>query len=172
MATAMLDIETLGQGSNAFILQICIRLIDEPDTLTLNIDPWRVQAGSEIDNSTMQWWQKQPKHVRASVMDGTSSLTDALIALNAFIKKYNIERVWANSPSFDCIILTNAYKRLGIDNSFPKYWAWLDLRTVVTMAKELGADLPKLNNTHNAEQDVINQIDLLKRALAFINQKG
>lgn len=45
MATAMLDIETLGQGSNAFILQICIKLIDKSDTLTLNIDPWRVQVG-------------------------------------------------------------------------------------------------------------------------------
>lgn len=172
MATAMLDIETLGQGSNAFILQICIKLIDKSDTLTLNIDPWRVQVGSEIDNSTMQWWQKQSEEVRKSVIGGTYTLTDALNTLNMFIKTHNIERIWANSPSFDCVILTNAYKRLGIDSNFPKYWAWLDMRTVVAMAKELGADLPKLNNTHNAEQDVINQIELLKRALAFINQKG
>lgn len=169
---AMLDLETLGQGSNAFIVQVCLRTFDGKKTFVEYIDPWRQQAGSEIDNSTMQWWQKQPIQVRKKVMGGEASLSIVLERLNAFVAEAKITHLWANSPSFDCVILDNAYKRLGVDNKLPKFWAWRDVRTVVHIATQLGAPLPKLENTHNAEHDVVNQITLVKQAFDFLNLKG
>lgn len=169
---AMLDIETLGQGSNAFIVQICLRTFDEDASFIKYIDPWRRQVGAEIDNSTMQWWQQQPEDLRKQVMSGTETLADVLLSLNDFLKANKITHIWANSPSFDCVIVENAFKRLGIESKLPKFWAWRDFRTVIAVANELGATLPKLQNTHNAAHDVSNQIDLVKKALAFLNQKG
>lgn len=176
---AMLDLETLGQSSNAFIVQICITTfsIDDPTYIrkswSTNIDVWRLQEGSEIDQSTIQWWQSQDRDVRSRVMDGSQTLPNALTELMEWVSAQGkIDCLWANSPSFDCVILDNACKRNHIDNKLPKFWAWRDMRTVVALANDMGAELPKLRNTHDAEQDVINQISLLEKAIDFINQKG
>ena len=176
---AMLDLETLGQSSNAFIVQICITTfsLDDPTYIrkswSTNIDVWRLQEGSEIDQSTIQWWQSQDRDVRSRVMDGSQTLPNALTELMEWVSvQGKIDYLWANSPSFDCVILDNAYKRNHIDNKLPKFWAWRDMRTVVALANDMGAELPKLRNTHDAEQDVINQISLLEKAIDFINQKG
>lgn len=173
---AMLDIETLGQGSNAFIVQIAIttfKLNDSEyygESLIQNIDVWRAQAGSEIDNATVQWWQGQSDNVRETVMSGTDNLSNALYNLDLFFREHKIECLWANSPSFDCVIVENAIKRLALPNRFPKFWQWRDMRTVVALANDMGANLPKLHNTHDAAQDVEKQVALLKKALDFINQ--
>ena len=176
---AMLDLETLGQSSNAFIVQICITTfsLDDPTYIrkswSTNIDVWRLQEGSEIDQSTIQWWQSQDRDVRSRVMDGSQTLPNALTELMEWVSAQGeIDYLWANSPSFDCVILDNACKRNHIDNKLPKFWAWRDMRTVVALANDMGAELPKLRNTHDAEQDVINQISLLEKAIDFINQKG
>lgn len=176
---AMLDLETLGQSSNAFIVQICITTfsLDDPTYIrkswSTNIDVWRLQEGSEIDQSTIQWWQSQDRDVRSRVMDGLQTLPNALTELMGWVSAQGmIDYLWANSPSFDCVILDNACKRNHIDNKLPEFWAWRDMRTVVALANDMGAELPKLRNTHDAEQDVINQISLLEKAIDFINQKG
>lgn len=176
---AMLDLETLGQSSNAFIVQICITTfsLDDPTYIrkswSTNIDVWRLQEGSEIDQSTIQWWQSQDRDVRSRVMDGSQTLPNALTELMEWVSAQGkIDDLWANSPSFDCVILDNACKRNHIDNKLPKFWAWRDMRTVVALANDMGAELPKLRNTHDAEQDVINQISLVEKAIDFINQKG
>ena len=179
---AMLDLETLGQSSNAFIVQIRITTfsLDDPTYIrkswTTNVDVWGLQEGSEIDQSTIQWWQKQAVDVRERVMSGSQSLSNALREMMEWVEWVNtqdkIDSLWANSPSFDCVILDNACRRNRIDNKLPKFWAWRDMRTVVALANDMGAELPKLRNTHDAEQDVINQISLIEKAIDFINQKG
>lgn len=176
---AMLDLETLGQSSNAFIVQICITTfsLDDPTysrkSWSTNIDVWRLQVGSESDQSTIQWWQSQDRDVRSRVMGGLQTLPNALTELMEWVlAQGKIDYLWANSPSFDCVILDNACKRNHIDNKLPKFWAWRDMRTVVALANDMGAELPKLRNTHDAEQDVINQISLVEKAIDFINQKG
>ena len=176
---AMLDIETLGQGSNAFILQICLKTFDldrtagfESKTFTANVDAWRLQVGADIDQSTVQWWQSRDDEVRKSVMSGTKRLTQVLLELEDWAKKNKVDTLWANSPSFDCVILQNACKRNAVEWKLPQYWAWRDMRTLVSLVNDLGAKLPKLSNTHDAVQDVDNQIELVKKAFAFLNQKG
>lgn len=176
---AMLDLETLGHSSNAFIVQISIATfsLDDPTYIrkswTTNIDMWQVQEGSEIDQSTIQWWQSQDRDVRSCVMGGSQSLPNALMELMEWVSAQDkIDFLWANSPSFDCVILDNACRRNHIDNKLPKFWAWRDMRTVVALANDMGAELPKLRNTHDAEQDVNNQISLIEKAIDFINQKG
>lgn len=177
---AMLDLETLGTGSNAFIVQMHIKQfsLDDPkfygESFTQLVDPWRKQVGSEIDQSTVEWWQERPRDVREAVLSGKETLAGALQNLNYWLKSsgIKIDYLWANSPSFDCVILQNAFKRYGLEWKLPPYWAWRDMRTVVGLAKQLGADLPKLENTHCATLDVNNQIELLQKAFDFINQRG
>lgn len=175
---AMLDIETLGDGSNAFILQICIKTFTVGDIdckaekFLHNVNAWRLQVGSDISQSTIEWWQQQNADVRDKVMSGVEPLTNVLLALESWAKLNKIDYLWANSPSFDCVIVQNACKRNAVKWNLPEFWAWRDMRTVVALANDMGANLPKLQNTHDAEQDVDNQIELLKKALEFLNQKG
>ncbi len=103
----MIDIETLGQSSNAFIVQISARLFNpyvyndkkEYHLLTLDINPWGVQEGSEIDNETVQWWQRQPQEIRDEVFKGKLTLREALELLHDFVKTHKPDRVWANNVS-------------------------------------------------------------------------
>lgn len=172
---AMLDIETFSQGSNAFILQIAMKVFDPlgakntTDFLVVNIDRHLPQQGAELEISTIEWWDKQPIEVQEEVMSGTGTLQEALIALNDFVEQKKITHIWANSPSFDCVIISNAFKRCEIENKLPEFWAWRDMRTAVAIANMMGANLPKLENTHNAIEDVENQIKLVKKSLDFLS---
>ena len=78
---------------------------------------------------------------------------DALIKLSNFLKDHKY--IWANSPSFDCIILENAYKSCNLEIPW-KFWNLRDCRTVYDLGK---INLKSVSAVkHNALDDCYNQI--------------
>lgn len=150
----MIDIETLSTQPNAAIISIAAVLFnietkqfatptfyEEIDHVTLN--------DFHKDPKTLAWWEKQQQ----PIPQGTTSIESALRALIVFIEKTPPARIWANSPSFDLVILKHACSHF--DLVWPiAYWQERDVRTLKDVAKA-----PKnFNATHNAIEDCISQI--------------
>ncbi|WP_295514969.1 3'-5' exonuclease [uncultured Pseudomonas sp.] len=152
----VIDLETLGQGHNAPILSIGAVAVTGAGTATAaftgefytRVDlVSAIARGAVPDNETIDWWWQQSPEARAEI-DGSRDCNDIRSAL-AFFSHWLLQRsapqtdqdshpvdvdrrIWANSPSFDCIILGNAY-RIG-DNRVPwHHREERDLRTLLDL---------------------------------------
>lgn len=168
---AMLDIETLGTRPDARIVQISVQAfrINSDETFPIanwNVHPFSKQNGASVDSETFNWWSEQDPDVCWQVMSGGDTLEYALHGLNDYLKEAGVTMVVANSPSFDCVIVENAYRRMGIPNKMPKFYNWIDLRTILKMADK---KLPTA--THNAVDDVIAQIKTMREAMDVLWKK-
>jgi DNA polymerase III epsilon subunit-like protein len=121
----MIDIETMGTSPTAAILSIGAVRFDadtmEPEyfyrraTLQSNFD-----ESMTVDASTINFWLSQPEPARIELVTTSAeeTLRVALVALYEFISPFSTThptpQVWANSPAFDCVILRNAYTKLGL----------------------------------------------------------
>jgi len=176
----MLDLETIGQHSNAVIVSIGAVFFNP---LTGNIgaefhqviDIEDAMKYGEVDGSTLKWWMKQNDDARSIFnTNDTMPLKDALLEFNGWM--YQIEGfkkriVWGNGATFDNTILTNAYKAANMT----KPWHFSndrDVRTMVDVGRRVfGIDPKKSNefkgNPHNALDDAKHQAkyisDIYKR---------
>ncbi|MDC7831636.1 3'-5' exonuclease [Pseudomonas benzopyrenica] len=130
----VIDLETLGQGNNAPILSIGAVAVTGAGTAAAAIASEfysRVDLESAIargavpDSETIEWWWQQSPEARAEI-DGSRDRDDIRAALVLFSNWLlqqsepqpdqngclaDVERrIWGNSPSFDCVILGNAYR--------------------------------------------------------------
>lgn len=169
MDSVMIDLETIGTGPNAAVIQIGAVVFNsrtgyaKPDAFEVDVDLISaLMAGGEVDGRTVRWWQdqggpelKRPKEIRAALHD-----------LASWFKKYpDVERVWAQGPSFDVAILEGYYRRLGIAQPWA-YNAARDTRTVYDLAKERGWSKPEgTQAVHTAVEDCRRQIVCLMSAL-------
>lgn len=172
----MLDIESLGLGPNAGLIQIGAVAFDSKtgkprsDEFEVDVDLLSaLMAGGEVDDSTVRWWreQKGPKLARPKDIRG------ALCDLSSWIKKFpGVTRVWAQGPSFDIAVLEGYYKRLGLPIPW-KYNAARDTRTVYDLAQETGWKKPAGSEpVHTGMEDCRRQIVALSSALATIRDRG
>lgn len=149
----MVDIETLATTPNAAIIAICAV------PFNANIGNTDLQYFYEEINhdslelfdhceNTITWWSQQTM----PMPKGTTSIKTALKSLEEYLKKQPYQTIWANSPSFDLVILKNAFSKFNLTWPIP-YWAEQDVRTARHIAK-----LPKITNSHHAYKDCINQI--------------
>jgi hypothetical protein len=175
----MIDIETLSTKNNALILTIgAIKFSREKDIESLkDTDNFykRIDIKSckklnmDIDNDTVQWWNKQSKDVRYEAIENKDrqDIKDVLLELTNFIK--DCKYVWANSPNFDCVILENAYRYCNLEIPW-KYWNLRDCRTIYdlgnTSLKSITAE-----TKHNSLDDCYNQILCLNKAYKKIFNK-
>lgn len=171
MKNIMLDLETMGNGSNAAIVSIGAVFFD-PLTGETGEEFYEVislkssaQYG-ELDASTVQWWMNQSDEARAIFK--AKSQVPLLSALNAFScwihdhcarneKNKPDAIVWGNGASFDNVILRNAYK--ASHQIEPWFFANdRDVRTVVDLGRNLRnidpkKELPLEGVAHNALDD-------------------
>ena len=158
----MLDIETMGNGSNSPIVAIGAVKFDDNgihdrfyEVITLED---AVASGGEIDPSTVLWWLKQSKDaINSTFFPDKEPITtkQALDKLRLFIGDgQDVTGVWGNGVAFDNVIISNAARRLGVDPIWP---FWLDrcYRTV----KGMNTDIPVKEHgvAHNALDDAIKQ---------------
>ena len=175
----MIDIETLSTQSNAIILTIgAIKFdrglikkeLDEMESFYVRINEDSCKKlNMHTDLNTVEWWKKQSKKAKYEVFEHKDrmDIKDALIKLSNFLKGHN--HIWANSPSFDCIILENAYKQCDLDIPW-KFWNLRDCRTVYDIGKvSLNTFFDKNKEDHNALNDCYKQILALKTSLKFLN---
>lgn len=172
----MLDLETMGNSSNAAIVSIGA-VFFEPLTGETGEEFYQVVSLNssahygELDSSTVLWWLKQSDEARAVFEDKNKvTLRVALEAFTAWIadhcdrneKDKTNAVVWGNGPTFDNVILGNAYKAVRLRQP------WLfandrDVRTVVDLGRYLRGIDPKKDLTlegtaHNALDDAKFQV--------------
>lgn len=137
MSNIMVDIETMGQGSNAAIVAIGAVVFDEcgvGDDIYLRVSLEDAAKYGEIDASTILWWLTQEDSARKEITtDGAMPLPDALHFFAHFVNGYKDDKgnvnIWGNGSDFDNVILANMYKKTG--KSVP--WDFWDNRCYRTM---------------------------------------
>lgn len=140
----MLDIETMGVSSNSAIMSVGACYFD-PGTGEIGDTFYEkcslkscVDAGLEINTSTVLWWMKQSDEARSKFQNNETEqhVNELLVKLSAFI---NVEsQVWGNGAAFDNVIIRNAYKKcLGFETPWG-FWNDRDVRTIVEIGNQLG----------------------------------
>lgn len=169
----MIDIETLSTSPNAVILTIGAIVFETTDTISLNeletdkafYKKITIQSCKDlnmvIDEATEKWWNQQDESVRYEAIEDPENRYDihrVLKALSSWLKIHAIEnvKVWANSPSFDCVILKEAYKACNLPLPW-KFWLERDIRTLFDITNFKTNTLPPMLK-HNALYDCYRQI--------------
>lgn len=162
----MIDIETLGNGPQSAILSVAVVPI-EPESFpafysTVNLQSC-LDAGLKIDASTIAWWLKQSDEARGALQLETGpSLATVLDQIDE-VPWASITETWAFPPSFDLVILENAYRALGRRPP----WYYRTPRCLRTIAAITGVPKPKFvrapgEASHNALTDAQDQSEWLR----------
>jgi hypothetical protein len=163
----MIDIETLGNGSDAIVVSIGAVLFNRN---TGEIGPKfykhlayqdQVDKGRKVTASTIAWWMSQDDDARKNAFTRVQIPTrQALIELQSFIQDNTLEcKPWGNGPSFDLTILENLFKDFNVE--FP--WHFRHVRCLRTF-KELvydGKDLVRDGVHHDALDDAVHQAKIV-----------
>ncbi|WP_248464166.1 3'-5' exonuclease [Pectobacterium versatile] len=187
MNNVMIDIETMGTNPKAPIASIGAVFFN-PKTGELGEQFYcRVDFENDMlngavpDGSTIKWWLRQSSEARAELIrDDATPIWGAVSELSDWLTD-NTEspktlKVWANSPSFDCIILKSAFERTDTDIPW-NYWNERDVRTMKEVAFRLWGCTPAIELVgaiHNALHDAINQAALVSAIMFRLatNQGG
>jgi hypothetical protein len=165
----MLDIETLGTRPGSVILSIgAVPFTFEggPDEsrgfhVVLPVQE-QLDMGAAIDASTLLWWLKDGRGpVLRTLLNPSSALADVmqgLILLRQFLAADGDAPIWANSPSFDLVLLEDLMRRF----SFEVPWRYYRARDVRTWLEACGFSrssdvLPAPEGAHDALVDAIYQ---------------
>lgn len=160
----VIDLETLGKGPTAPILEIGAvevadyglgrrfhRYIDLNDALLYG----------KPDADTILWWLGEApddarKELHAALRDGlVTTLVVALLELDRWlVEDVQSTGVWANGASFDLGILNHAYQSCGIHNRQMDFRAERDLRTAFDLLWRPERD-ESLGTRHNALADAM-----------------
>jgi exodeoxyribonuclease VIII len=184
----MIDLETLGKGPRAVIVSIgCCEF--ELQTAEIG-KSWQMNVscahtGLEIDESTVRWWMRQDDAARANAFDNEVPLREGLLSFVEFVCEDCCPRsfyLWANSPSFDVVILRSAFDSVFRSHrpevEFPfKYWNWRDYRTVMALLPRDPKKLIELRYKagrevkHRAVDDAVYQARCLCAARYWLEQR-
>lgn len=153
----MVDLEMMGQGSNAAIIAIgAVRFHDslqETFYETINLQS-SVSAGLDIEASTVLWWLKQSQsdEARSALLVDSKPLSTSLLLLSQWMGAKPV--VWGNGSDFDNVILANAYTKLSLTQP----WAFWDSRCYRTL-KNLyqHIKIPREGTAHNALDNAVHQ---------------
>jgi hypothetical protein len=170
----MLDLETLGTSSNSVILSIgAVKFERKGNEITESVFYERINiqncldTGLEIDSKTLEWWKTQDKNVYYEAIENPNrlSLKNTLLDFSKWFGKSTY--IWGKGPSFDCTILSNAYKKLGLEPPW-KFWNERDVRTIFDLGNIKNYQLPT-DNMHHPVDDCKRQIKGVKMALKKLN---
>ena len=160
----MLDLETLGTGSNAVIVSISAVVFNRATGETgaefevgVNLDE-QIAKGATIDGSTVMWWLSQDKEAQNELTRLMPLRVDeALDRYDAFVLQSGITNVWGNGATFDNVILSNLFKRH--DKKYPTpFWADRCVRTFVDLSNIDKSQIPFEGIPHRGIDDCKHQI--------------
>ena len=162
----MLDLETMGTGSNAAITAIGAVTFDEIGIQREFYSEVNLQSsvdnGGVIDGKTVMWWLKQSNEARTAFKnnDDAPLLPVVLMEFSYWYSRASGTLVWGNGTAFDNVILRNAYNNCGLTAP----WDFLNdrcYRTIKAMYK--GIPFERVGTYHNALDDARSQaLHLLK----------
>lgn len=180
-----IDIETLGLTPGHKILSIgAIEMFNPPTyerSVYLEVDRKSQDRYFLIEDSdTIAWWAKQKIPMpgtsevlrEADVADAMKELSEWIADVvaskrdllgNPELKPY----IWAKSPSFDCSILKDIYRR--VHEKCP--WDFrqeMDVRTAMKISKLSDNDFVFTGKKHNALDDARYQAEIVERCYRYI----
>jgi hypothetical protein len=174
----MIDIETLDTAPTALVLSAGWAWFDTEGILSSGhvcFDHELQQRGQErtISASTVHWWKKQPAPMPESRHGfDVRRLDGAIWATFPYTEPASLSAampdvlVWANSPSFDCVILRHWASRLR--HALPwAHWQERDFRTFRALCEAAAQRNPsellrtRPQASHNAEQDARDQAQFM-----------
>lgn len=159
----MLDLETMGSGGNAAIIAIGAVAFDADGywnefysqvSLKSSMD-----IGLDCDASTVMWWMQQSNEAR-SCFDGNDNappITSVLAEFSEWITSLPdgaSSQVWGNGASFDNAILSNAYRKIGVEAPW-KFWNDRCYRTIKALNQSV--KFVRVGTYHNALDDAKSQ---------------
>jgi hypothetical protein len=166
---AMIDLETLGNGKNAAVVQIgaCFfdRVTGEVGPLfKINVDlQSAVDSGAEMDASTILWWlgPDSGEAARKSILEPGDPISLAFTSLNMFLGQCH--NIWSHA-TFDFVIVQETLKRLRIPPKY-SYRAARDIRTLMELSGVDPKSFPREGVHHDALADCIHQVKYVVAAL-------
>lgn len=173
------DLETLGKGPNAVIIAIgaCtfepyIRKPASASFLAL-IQRDEAMKHGVADQDTIDWWGLQDKSLRQIVFGGSETSRSALVKFCSFVAKQSPDNIWANSPSFDCIILQSLFTALDLEYPF-FHRRERDVRTVTALARDLSIAMPENNSgymKHHPLGDALHEAYQVQAVLSTMQER-
>lgn len=175
----MLDIETMGNRPGAVIVAIAGVEFDDRgltgDECYVRIEWWESgeQFGLRCDASTVKWWLEQSEEARREVMEPGLILPQGLRKFAKWVLKGGAEEVdnvevWGNSPSFDCVLLAEAFREVGLEVP----WSFRGERCYRTL-REVLPEVPMEweGTAHHALHDARNQARHLVKLLSMVREQ-
>lgn len=164
MKHCIIDFETMGTDtSNCAVIDVSAMIFDwdrfssdNPYTLAditevrkfkFSIKEQVSKYGFAVDQSTIKFWEEQPKEVRRNIMPRDTDISLEEFAsqfINFLIPHGKIHRWWSRNNSFDPIILWRLFDSVGKKNQVLEYlphWFVRDTRTWI----DAKLDFPKKN---------------------------
>ena len=163
----MVDLETLGTGSNSVVVSVGLvafnistgEILAELD-IGLNLNQ-QIKTGGVIDGDTLEFhFAQAPDSIQKMAQRKVLDVKEGLELISNFIKANSITTLWGNGATFDNVILRNLYARhLKV---FPLgFWTDRDLRTAVDIYNiDVGA-VPFVGIRHYCLDDARHQVKLL-----------
>lgn len=172
----MLDLETLGTGTDAAIVSIGACRFDLAsgqiqDEFHEKVD--FTPSMGKVDPATVLWWLEQGEEARKSLLEGPRSPLASVLqhfrrwVTDGDLKFGRLQGLWSNGPTFDEMILRAAYARLDLTFAV-SFRLSRCCRTFFMLATEL--QMPRYafeGIKHNALDDARNQA----RAMCEIHKR-
>lgn len=159
MTSIMIDLETLGTSANAPIIAIgaCAFTTEGKFEIT---DTFYMPCYPDFaletpDVPTLAWWMSQTTKCPLDV--NSYPMNTALTFFGGWLSRYPTTlELWANSPSFDLVLLTEHYRKRSWSTGVPfNFRQFRDVRTLKKLVEELGltAVRPDPQERHHALSD-------------------
>lgn len=148
---AMVDIETLSTRVSAKVLQVAIVVFNSYgilDEKSWVLSPHQ-QLSRFVDNDTLKFWLSTAPLKLVQLLDGRSKVEDVINGAEKLNSSYGIKGWWANSPSFDLVILEDLF-RLVRGRGPWSHRNCYDVRTLKLLA---GGSSAKSKEPHDALAD-------------------
>lgn len=171
MNHAMIDLETFGTRPGSIVLSIGVCYFNASGILLTKevVLPYfdQVELGLTSDPDTRAWGRKQgaaAQHVIHQSINQTKTIAECFNEVFVDWSSFTPATVWAYSPSFDCVLLTEVARRAGIvSRPWADYRAERDARTVLKLFGEGMSDYPecRVGVQHSAGSDAESQARML-----------
>lgn len=147
----MVDIETMGTGSFAPVIEIAVVEFDRTNVYrTFHSYVLPDFARSVPTASTIAWWNRQ--EVNMPLEEAAEELDGVLVDLVGWLGTLEIEGVWANAPSFDLVILHNLAQAYNMEMPWHIKQS-LDCGTMFRIGKAMGIERSQPVIKHHAAHD-------------------
>lgn len=173
----MLDLETMGNKSNAAIVSIgAVEFnIETGETGREFYDVIDLQScldkGLMVQASTIYWWLQQSDEARKRICANGGDLSLVLQRFTYWMEDcIDKVKIWGNGARFDIGLLEDAYVACNLKT--PWYFrSEMDVRTLVAFAPYIKANYPMIGVEHDPIDDCKHQIGYCVEIWNLINKK-